>query len=520
VEGLLIDAEVRRLAPRLPAARLTWRFDGPATLVLPLVPQDALVIDLHPTAPRCRVGAMPPELGGPVTSFQRTLHARATGRLAEVSQSALDRRFTLRFEASEGFVPNPAVDLVIELTGRNANAVLLAPDARIVAVHREVDASMNRRRQLRPGLAYRPPPPYDKLDPRGADAAIVTSVLRAQPLRSAHRRIDGIGAVLTRAWARLAAVDPDEPLEGESLERAVRALAQLVEDPLAAERLVLGDAVDPGEHGRAARRAQLEHGAQRALARRRGLLERRLADTQRALSSAGEAAALRGEADLLLAHAHEVPRGAEAVRLRGFDGRPVTLSLDPARDPAGNARARYDAARRREARAERARAQQHRVEAELAAVAAAEAGVPDASDEALAALVDTPRRSPSRTAAPPGLRVAGPHGFEVVIGRSARENELVTFKVARSDDLWLHAQGYYGAHVVVRSQGREVPAETLRFAAELAAGHSEARASDNVPVDYTRRKHVWKVRGGALGAVHYSQQRTVFVTPRRRSEVE
>jgi predicted ribosome quality control (RQC) complex YloA/Tae2 family protein len=129
------------------------------------------------------------------------------------------------------------------------------------------------------------------------------------------------------------------------------------------------------------------------------------------------------------------------------------------------------------------------------------------------------RSAGERRDAAPGLRVRDPRGFEVVIGRSARENDLVTFKVARSEDVWLHAQGYHGAHVVVRAEGREVPYDTIRFAAELAAGHSEAGQGDNVPVDYAVRKDVWRRKGMPPGAVHYTRQKTVFVTPRRRSEV-
>ena len=79
-----------------------------------------------------------------------------------------------------------------------------------------------------------------------------------------------------------------------------------------------------------------------------------------------------------------------------------------------------------------------------------------------------------QTTAQPGIRFAGPHGFEVVVGRNARDNDKVTFGVGRSRDVWLHAQGYRGSHVIIRSGGKEVPFETVLFAARLAAGYSEA----------------------------------------------
>ena len=80
-------------------------------------------------------------------------------------------------------------------------------------------------------------------------------------------------------------------------------------------------------------------------------------------------------------------------------------------------------------------------------------------------------------------------------------------------------QGYTGSHVVIQADNKEVPFETILFAAQLAAAYSKAGQSDNVPVDYTLRKNVWKPKGAVPGAVHYTQQKTVFVTPSRRPEI-
>lgn len=524
MEGLLIAAELARLAPRLPVERLAWRFFDDATLVLPLVPSDALWIVLHPSAPRAVLGEMPSDSQGPSTSFARALHARASGPLVGVEQFALDRRFVLRFGASDGFVPVAGIDLMIELTGRNANALLLDADERIVAVHREVGAARNRHRQLLAGLPYRPPPPYDKLDPRATDERVLASALRGRPLNRAFGRIDGVGTVLTRAWAHLAGVDPAAALEGAALDAAVDALARLVADPAGA--VAEADAeraapLDPASQRARTRREALEASARRALASRRTLLERRLADTEKALAAADDAARLRSEGDLLLAHAHALPpRGNERVTLEGFDGDAIEVRLDPAIDVAANARKRYEQARKREARAERALEQHDRVRREHDEVLAAEAGLGEASEETLHALGPDSARPAVRRESVPGIRVIGPHGFEIVIGRSARENDVVTFRIGRSDDLWLHAQGYHGAHVVIRARGQEVPFDTVLFAAQLAAGHSDAGGSDNVPVDYTHKKHVWRSKGAPAGAVSFAQQKTVYVTPLRRSQVE
>ncbi len=526
MEGLLLAAALAPLRARLPASHLSWRFADATTLVLPLEPVDAgvLWLELAPPTPRLTLAAdAAGARANPFTPFQAQLRARAVGQLECAEQAALDRRCTLRFSAGAGFVPSPAVWLEVELTGRHANAILREEGGRILGVLREVGLEVNRHRQLRPGLNYRPPPPYDKLDPRDAPAATLRAALQGCPLGRAHTRVDGVGRQVTAAWARAARLDPQAPLEGEELVRAVEVLARLAVDPvgaLAAHDGASGHAADPGAARREDALAAARAAARARLTDRVALLRERLRDADRAEVGASDAALLRAEADLLLAHAHTLERGASEVTLAGFDGAPVRLSLAHDLDAAGNARARYQQARKREARAERARAHRSAVEAELARLEAEAAHVEQLGVDALERLV--PPRAPTRVRrdAVPGLRLSDPRGFEVVIGRSARENDLVTFKVARSDDVWLHAQGYHGAHVVVRAAGREVPFDTIRFAAELAAGHSEAGQGDNVPVDYALRKDVWRRKGMPPGAVHYARQKTLFVTPRRRSEVD
>lgn len=525
MEGLLLAAVLDRLQARLPAGHLGWRFADAATLVLPLAPPTAgaLWLELRPPAPRLTLAADAGDArAAPFTPFQAQLRARTQGPLEAADQAALDRRCTLRFAAAEGFVPSPPVWLEVELTGRHANAVLRDGSGRILGVLREIGADVNRHRQLRPGLMYRPPPPYAKLDPRVAHAAEIEAALVGRPLAGAHARVDGIGRELGRAWTRLAGIDADAPLTGSALARAQAALARLVADPSGA--LVEAGVGPAGEGTPAAERRAAALEAARAAARariadRRDVLQARLTDAERAEAAARDAVSLRAEADLLLAHARLVERGAAEATLPGFDGSPVRLRLDPELDAAGNAASRYERARKREARAARAREHRAETEAELARLDERAARI-DRADEAELASLAPPRPSPrERRTAAPGLRLRDPRGFEVVIGRSARENDLVTFRVARSEDVWLHAQGYRGSHVVIRAEGREVPFDTIRFAAELAAGHSEAGQGDNVPVDYALRKDVWRRKGMPPGAVQYARQKTVFVTPRRRSEV-
>jgi predicted ribosome quality control (RQC) complex YloA/Tae2 family protein len=113
----------------------------------------------------------------------------------------------------------------------------------------------------------------------------------------------------------------------------------------------------------------------------------------------------------------------------------------------------------------------------------------------------------------PFRRFTSADGLPIYVGRNARENDELTFKLAKSDDLWLHAHGTPGCHVVVRlERGAEVPPETLRDAATLALLYSDLKKSGKGEVIYTRRKHVRKTKGQAPGAVTVTQEKSVHVS--------
>lgn len=519
MEGLLLAAELGRLEPLLGQGRGPWRFPDPATFVLPLG-RCSLWLRSDPSGPRLEVKEGRSQAGMSGTPFQQLLQARVRGELAGFEQLALDRVVRLDFAPHEGFVRESAASLWVELTGRNSNIVLVDADGVISGVQRPVTSAQNRYRQLVPGAPYVPPPPYDKVDPRVLGAEATARLLLGRPLRDLRSVADGLGPELTHAVAELAGLPAREMVDDAALPALASALGSVLADPAAAVAATRGGAASVGEVVRESEREQLMSKLRRPLERRRELLRRRIADVARLEEAAAGAAELRHQADLLMTYVPPRQPGRDSVDLIDFEGNPVSIELSPRLDAIGTAQALYERARRHEQRLARAREMMPGIERELA----------EAQAE-LAALADLPlpelRRSarglagaPGRFRTEVGMRVLGPHGFEIVIGRNARENDVVTFRLARSRDVWLHVQGYRGSHVLVRAGGREVPFDTILFAARLAAGHSQAAESDNVAVDYTLRKNVWRARGAAPGAVHFSDQKTVFVTPLRRADAE
>jgi predicted ribosome quality control (RQC) complex YloA/Tae2 family protein len=107
-------------------------------------------------------------------------------------------------------------------------------------------------------------------------------------------------------------------------------------------------------------------------------------------------------------------------------------------------------------------------------------------------------------------------GFAILVGKNARQNEEVTFRRAKPEDLWLHARNAAGAHVVIVGSGRAVPEPTVEEAARLAARYSQARSDTRVDVIVTPRRNVRRVRGGRTGMVTVRGERTVTVSPADR----
>ena len=262
----------------------------------------------------------------------------------------------------------------------------------------------------------------------------------------------------------------------------------------------------------------------------------------------------RRQAELLSANLHRVQRGQEQLEVEDLytPGARLALSLDPSLAPHENVALLFKRARRAarghaavEARLQEARAAADALDARLAALpdagGATAADWPDvlqrARDSWKAALSSALARAdasklwapggpPWQLAPPaedarrvadagPGRRFLLEGNWEVRVGRNNAENDELTHRFAAADDVWLHASGVSGSHVVLRMQGRKdnPPREILEAAAAIAARFSQAKHARTVPVLWTRKRYVRKPRGGAAGLATCSHEKTLFVRP-------
>ncbi|HEU5441792.1 MAG TPA: NFACT RNA binding domain-containing protein [Ktedonobacterales bacterium] len=281
------------------------------------------------------------------------------------------------------------------------------------------------------------------------------------------------------------------------------------------------------------------------------------------LAALDEASRLRVEADTLRAFQMEVPVGAAEWRVAnpfgeaGDGERPLIIALDPRLSPLENATKKYERYHKLQRAAsqipaqieanatERARLEQLAADlaltetpAEVAVVRAevAEAGYLGRRAASAAGAKGgksgkggkagkpgkAKGKGPTQPREPGGapLRYVSSDGFVLLVGKNSRQNEAVTFGEGRPNDVWLHARGVPGAHVVVRSGGRPVPETTLREAAALAAYYSQSRLEGSVPVDHTEVRYVRHMKGGGPGMVIYERERTLHVAPAKLDGLE
>lgn len=442
-------------------------------------PSGALALDpggkaFHRTALRPPTPPSPPP-------FCLLLRSLAGQPLLALDQAGLDRAVRLRF---------PEADLVLDLRPRGGDLFFLARDGRTLSFRggelRPVDfsASDDPAAGLGPGLrraaaaAYGHPPSPEEL------AAFARDLLSRAPVGYLYGT-PSVASFFPR---------PDLGEPAAAFPSFAQALDLLLERRLGTE----------------AARDQLAH-IGRALGRR----ERALVALAEAEAEAQSWQEVQAQADLILTRIADIPRGASEAVVEGFDGQPVTLRLNPALPPAAQATALYAKAKKLRRRLKELPARRRKLEEEIARLRELEELLSRQPD--VAAYLETESRALAPASPPkkadqdrPRPREIVVQGFTILVGRSDRENDRLV-RLARPDDVWLHARGVPGAHVVIRAAGRPVPEGVLRRAAELAAWHSRARGERKVEVSYTPARYVRRPKGAPPGMVTLLQEEVLTV---------
>ncbi len=470
------------------------------------------------------------------------------GYISEINQIDLERVVFLSISTKS---PLGKLRLVVELMGRHSNVILLDDQGTILDALRRVPSSRSYRRPILPKLTYSPPPVSGKLDWRQVnedqlgillsssdtstllwlwirntftglgnwtcqelvyrafgDTDITTAEAAADPgrLKAAFDWLSTLAG--TGQWQPTVVMSrdgptalfpfrPSMPVEGElvSMESMSRAVEAFYSHTKTLDRL-----------------SSLRSRVVQAITARKERAVRRLVHLQEALERTAQAELLNRQGQLILAYQWQVAPGDASLITEGME-----IPLDPKLDPVRNALAKFEEARRLKLAAENLQAKIQEATAEVSYWE---------EQECLTQLADTaellrklgkevsgpnPKNS-AVSARVPGTLIRLKGGSTALIGRTAQENSAL---VARGspNDLWFHAKGYPGAHIIVKVAGKKLTDEEISEVASYAAYFSGARHQTKAEVMVAELRHVRRLPGSPPGQVKVRKYRTLLVKP-------
>ena len=481
------------------------------------------------------------------------------GRVLSVKQIGGDRVVHIDMDVVNELGDHVLRRLILEVMGRHSNLMLVDGDGKILDAARHVSADMSRVRQVQPGLPYLPPPGQDKLDPEELTAEALLPRLTAQSDIPLHKALAACVSGLSNPAARELAYRVLTPGSDrtDDLADAASRLADLIQrlPGMADPRVLLDDAGDPADvfaypyisqpldrqtayptvsealekyFGARDQKDRISQKSASMVKLLKGQIERcekKLAQQEEELAGSARMEEYRLMGELINANLWQLRKGPTQVELPNFydeNGGTMVIPLDNQLTPAQNAQRYFK--RYQKARSAREMAAEQRVktlaeldylEGQLLDVGkcVGESELEEIRQELIRAGYIRHGQSRRQQRALPKSKpyhYRSTDGIDLFVGKNATQNDRLTTS-ARPDEMWLHAKDMPGSHVIIRHEG-ELPDQTLKEAAILAAWYSKGQRSSSVPIDYTLRKYVKKPGGAAPGMVIYTHQHTLYMT--------
>ena len=528
-----------------------------------------LLLTASPNHPRIQLTSLSFENPAQPPMFCMLLRKHLTGgRLVSISQPPLERLVELTFDCIDEMGTPCQKTLILEIMGRNSNLILTGADGRILDCLRRVDFEMSEQRQVLPGLYYHLPPTQGKCSPWDASEQDLLALLGAQKTQKTAdsfllETFGGLSPLLCRelAYAVFGQVDLDlsqltdaqrEDAAGklfaalDRLHTGKRTPVILVRDerpwdftciPIRQYEGLIAQEPQPSFSALLdtfyAKQDSLERMRQKTQALRKTLTNlhnrtaRKLANQQKELEATFDREHLRRLGDIVTANLHAISRGQARLTAVDFydpEMKEIDIPLNPAISPQQNAAKFYKDYQKAKTAEKVLTEQIAKGEAELSYLASvldelsrveSERDMQDIRQELTEGgyLRETGQKKKMKLPASKPMVFRSSDGFEILVGRNNRQNDLLTCKLAQKQDIWLHTQKIHGSHVIIACAPETPPDRTVTEAMQLAAYFSQAREGQNVPVDYTRVKNVKKPAGAKPGMVIYDHYSTAVVTP-------
>ncbi len=524
--------------------------------------REKLIFAANPAAPRLHLTTASPENPPEPPMFCMLLRKHLSGaRLTGISQMPMERLAEFTFDCIDEMGDPVRKKLVAELMGRTCNLYLLGPDGRIIDCLRRIGLDETVKRPALPGLYYQYPEAVTKKDPCTMTEEDFLAVLEAPGADVlADRLMDtlgGLSPLVCREAALFAAGDVDARLTGTEPAPIAGKLhsffANCLEDPrpyfyaapdgtpkqfafcpirqygdcrqAASFTALLDDYYIVRDRNDAMR--QKGQAVRKTVTNLLQRLRRKQAIQEKELEATYDRERLRQLGDIVTANLYRITKGQTVLTAEDFYDENMALveiPISPLLSPQQNAARFYkDYARMKTAekvlkhqlalgREESAYLQSVLEELNRAQTEAELEEIRWELQDGGYLRKETGKRKMKQGKLAP-MRFESTDGYPIYVGRNNRQNEELTFKLARKDDLWLHASKVHGSHVIISCGGTVPPDDTVTQAAQLAAYYAESTGGQNIPVDVTAVKQVKKTPGSKPGMVIYHTYRTVIVNP-------
>lgn len=479
----------------------------------------------------------------------------ANARIDEIDQQAMERVVIFNLISRDEIGDSINLQLIIEIMGKHSNVVLLTKETnQIINCMKHVPPYLNRYRTLLPGATYKLPPPQNKLNPLTAKAKDVIRRLdfNAGKLeRQIVQTLEGFSPFIAKELAHRSHLGSMETYEKQykkmqfqlcnheyipSIYKNKRKDFHVL--PIHYLNKVksfssTNELIDYFYENKAERDRihQQVHQLKRFLQNELKKNERKLDIHYRTLQQAKEAEKYKKYGELLTANMYAAEKGMSSIEVIDYydeDQGKITIPLQTDQTPSENAQRFFTRYRKLVTAEKRAKLEKRKTIAEIEYLEGVLHQLDQARFEDLEDIrtelqeegYQKQRKSQRRRKRkkPQPEQFISSDGTYIYVGRNNKQNEYVTHRLADKEDIWLHTLDIPGSHVIIKSS--EPSIQTLEEAAQLAAYFSKAQQSDSVPVDYTKVKYVRKPRGAKPGFVTYSEEKTLFVTPKKLSKAK
>lgn len=486
------------------------------------------------------------------------------GKLIEARQVDFDRIVEFEFACRDEMGFSVTRLVIVEIMGKYSNLLLTDGDKKIITALKMIDFSTSRLRQILPGMTYELPPSQDKSDIFALSESELSAMLMARdgtlPLsKFLLNSFLGISPLVAREIAFRATGRTDTPIENvltEQLWNAILEFRAVFTENAFVPTIVYDETERPVEfcfmeicqYGGSLRTERLEnfgkltdvYFVKRDLADRvkqRGQdiiklvsnanarLQKKIELQRTELAECAEGEKFKLYGDLLTANLYALQRGVKTARVVNYYSEAceeVEIELDSRLTPAQNAQRYYKKYNKCKNAKHYLTEQIAIAESELAYLATVTQALENAETEAdlaeirheLAKSGYASRMHAFKAAKMPPVKpmeFRTTDGYRVLCGKNNIQNDHLTFKVAVKGDLWFHAKGAPGSHVILLCDGEEPSERDYTEAATIAATYSGYGDGGQIPVDYTRIKNVKKPPAAKPGYVTYSTNYTAYV---------